>query len=186
MPVTQVSIANSALIKVGADTISSITQSDRRATLIYNLWDHVRDEVLSAHPWNFSIKRASLAPTATVPEFEYDFSYDIPNDCLRILDEESPDTEFVIEGSNILSSEATLNIRYIFRNVDESSWSPTFAEAMAWRLARELAASLTQSTALMQICDQQFEATLAKARSVDGAEGVNRELVIDDWTLSRR
>lgn len=186
MPVTQVSIANSALIKVGADTISSITEDVKRARLVRALWDQIRDEVMAAHPWNFAIKRVTLVPTSTTPEFEYDFEFDKPNDCLRILDEEYSDTDYVVEGTKILSSEPSLNFRYVYRNTDESSWSPGFGESMAWRLAREMAYPLAQSTQLLQLCDSQYRASLAEARYLDGAEGVNKNLVIDDWTLSRR
>lgn len=190
MPVTQVSICNSALVKVGADLISSISQDTRSANLLNALWDQVRDSVLRAHPWNFAIKRATLAPTANTPEFEYTYEFDVPSDCLRVLDiysEVSPGSiEFVVENSKILCEEEEIDVTYIYRNENMESWDSCFAEAMAWRLAREIAYGLTQSAALVTVCEEGYRRSLAEARSMDGTEGTIKSLGADEWLLSRR
>ena len=186
MAVTTVSICNSALVKVGSDTISSLTQETKSARILNAIYEYVRDVVLRAHPWNFATKRAALTPTANVPTYEYAYEYDIPNDCLRVLDEEYDDTDWVVEGAKILSNSSTLNIRYIYQNTDPSSYDSMFAEALSWRLAREVGYGLSQSTALMEMCDKQYRAVLAEARSMDAAEGTMKGLVVNDWTNARR
>lgn len=189
MSVSKLSVCNSALVKVGADRISSITQDVKRATLLNAVYDEVRDAVLRAHPWNFAVVRASLTPTSTTPEFGYDFQYDEPNDCLRLLNvyvDDSDDIDWVSEQRKILTDESAIDVKYIFRQDDESEWDACFAEAMAWRLAKEVAYNLTQSVTLAQMCEKEYGMVLAEARSMDGSEGVPPPVEIDTWTLARK
>lgn len=190
MPVTQIAICNSALAKVGQGPIQSIDQNTRAAQIIKSIFSLIQDEVMAEHRWNFALKRASLSPTASTPEFEYDYEYDIPSDCLRVLELETDvtqiDNDWVVEGKKILSNDATIKVLYIYRNVDYNSWSPGFAEVMAWRLAQEIAYALTQSNDREKSCSDNYAKALARARSTDGAEGVLRGLIADEWTTSRR
>jgi hypothetical protein len=186
MAVSKTSICNSALVKVGAERISSITQDTKRAIILNAIYDQVRDSVLRAHRWNFAIKRVALAPTAAVPAFGYNFEYDLPNDCLRLLDTDPDDIDFVIEERKIRTDEPTLDVLYIFQNIDESSWDSCFAEAMAWRLASEISYNLTQSSTVAAFCDKKYKEVLAEARSMDGAEGPLKGIEADTWTGSRR
>lgn len=187
MAISQVSIANSALVKVGADRISSLSEDTRAAILINAIFEQIRDQVLRDHPWNFAMTRAALAPNATEPAFEYDYTYDLPNDCLRVY-RTFPDTiDYVVEGRTILTDEAeTLYVQYIYRHEDPSAWSADFAEAFAWKLASEVAYPLTQSLALAGTCREEYKRVLAEARSIDGSEGILRGLQADVWTDARR
>lgn len=186
MAVTQTKICNLALIRVGAERISSISQDTKSAILLNAIYEQCRDDVLRAHPWNFAIKRDELAPTGSEPAYEYDYEYDLPNDCLRVLTPDSNDIDYVIEDSKILTDESTLNISYIYRNENESSWDSNFASALAWKLASEVAYALTQSLKLKESCEKSYEKALREARTMDGAEGVLKGLEAVDWTNARR
>lgn len=186
MSVSKVSICNSALIKVGAERISSITQDTKSARILNALWDQVRDSVLRAHKWNFATKRVTLSPTSDSPDFGYDYVYDQPNDCLRVLNTFPDSIDFVVEGRKILTDEETLDVLYICRHESEADWDSCFAEAMAWRLASEIAYNLTESNTLAVNCDKKYREVLAEARSMDGTEGTTEAIVSDDWTMARR
>ena len=61
MAVTDVSIVNMALLKLGADTITALTDTTSKEAVTANaLWEQVRDYVLTAHEWKCAIKRADL------------------------------------------------------------------------------------------------------------------------------
>jgi len=194
MAVDQISICNSALVKVGAERISSINQDTKSAKILKAVYEQVRDAVIAAHPWNFAIKRAVLYPTATTPDFEFDYQYDVPLDCLHVLsvyDESDAfggdeSIDYVVEDRKILTDESTLNVRYVYRATDESLWSAYFAEAFAWRLAQEVAYNLTQSMSVATACEQKYRKELAEARSRDGAEGILKGIVADKWTGARK
>lgn len=187
MSVTLVGIANSALIKVGADRISSLTQDTKSAIVLNAIFDFIRDEVLRAHPWNFAIKRATISPTATTPPFEYTYEYDLPSDCLRVLNVYPESIPWSMEGNRkILSNEPTLDVIYVFRATDPTQWDSSFGEVMALRLAAEVAYNLTQSLALADTLMKLYRAAIAEARSYDGTEGTLIKFVADDWTNQRR
>jgi hypothetical protein len=183
-------IYNSALAKVGCSPVSAVDDGSREATLITSIYEQKRDEVMAAHPWHGCVKRAVWSPDSVTPEFEYSYRYPLPTDCLRVLsdqeDEEFMDADWVVEGRYLLTNYETINVRYIWRNTDVSSWSPQHAETLAWRIAQEIAYALTQSSDREQKCADNFRKALAEARSANGAEGTPKALVVDYWTRARR
>jgi hypothetical protein len=60
MATTQVDICNLALRRLGANTITSISESTKMAEHCNAFWDYVLDEVLEAIPWNFTKKTRTL------------------------------------------------------------------------------------------------------------------------------
>ncbi len=186
MAVSQLSICNSALVKVGAARISSISQDTKSAKLLNAIYEQVRDSVLRAHPWSFATKRATLAPTAVVPEWGFDFEYDLPNDYLGFMRTHPSDIDYVIEDDKIRTNESELNVLYTYQNVDESSYDAAFAEAFAWKLAAEIAYNLTQSVTLADACEKKYRSELAQARYANGVEDPTPSLEADDWTNARR
>lgn len=184
--ITSVTICNSALLKLGADKISSLSETTRAATVCNALYAYLRDEVMSSSPWKFAIKRAIFTPTGTTPDFGWDNEYDIPSDCLRLLTADDSHIEWVQEGEKILSNETTLNMTYIFQNTDESSWSPLFAESLAWRLCMELSLALTQSTTMRDLAEKSYQKSLDQARSVNAVIGMQPVLIADVWSDARK
>lgn len=186
-PVTNaVTICNSALLKLGADIISSLSQTTRAAIICNTLYAYIRDEVMGESPWRFATTRTVLSPNATVPPYQFDFSYDIPSDCLRLLTPEDDSIIWVVENGQILSNEPTLNMKYIFRNTDESSWDARFCEMLAWRLCMELALSLTQSIPMKQEAEKSYKDCLAQARAMNAVIGTLPPLEADIWTQARK
>ncbi len=186
MAVTEVSIANSALVKVGSSLISDLAEDSREAQLINAIFEQERDATLRDGSWNFATKRVTLAPTATAPTYGYDFAYDLPSDCLKVLPPDLQHLDYVIENSQILCDVDSLDIAYIYRNTNVTAWDASFAEAFAWRIARSISYALTQSTQVFATCDAGYTKALSQARFSDGSEGVPRRLTVDAWTSRRR
>jgi hypothetical protein len=124
MASSPVQICNAALLKLGAERINSLSESNKRARLFNERYNSIRKEVLRAHPWNFAIRRASLARLPESPAYEYDFQYQLPNDCLRVLeteaDKDNPSgdilgnsvTKFKIEGRRLLTNATSITNGY--------------------------------------------------------------------------
>ena len=182
----QITICNSALLKVGADVIASITDTKRAAVVCNTLYALIRDEVLRASPWRFAIERVSIVPNATVPAFDYLYQYDIPNDCLRPLKTFPDSIDWIVEGNQILTNCTCLDLIYIYQNTDESSWDNNFCEAFAYRLAMELALSLTKNIPLKQEMEKSYNASIAQARSMNAVTGKIPPLEADIWSSARR
>jgi len=57
---SQVGICNLALRRLGAETISSISESTKNAEHCNTFWDYILDEVLSDYQWSFTKKVVAL------------------------------------------------------------------------------------------------------------------------------
>lgn len=91
---TDLEIANQALLRVGAESITSgewNTPSNERSRAVKNSWPFVRREVLRAHPWNSVTTRSKVRSTydietQLVPVWDYARAYPLPANCLRVLE----------------------------------------------------------------------------------------------------
>lgn len=182
---TKIDICNSALIKIGQSRISSITEDTKAAIFCNQQYATLRDEVLYSHPWNFAVRRVELGLLATAPAFEFDNQFQLPSNCLRVLETDDTDMIYVIEGRNLLTNWDTVKIKYIERITDESQFNPAFAEALALRMAWDLAYPLVESVSLQDRMAAAYEAFLAQARSFDAQEGTPEEMNSDTWLNAR-
>jgi len=186
MATTAVEICNSALTKIGAERITSLEDDSPRAVLCNERYALLRDQVLRAHPWNFAIKRAALPQLATTPVFEWAYEYQLPTDCLKVLNTEEH-SRFKVEGRKILSNEgAPLNIRYIYKNENVGDYDPVFVEALSCRIAVDLCYSITNSTTMAESMLAAYRAQLSEARSMDAQEGSPEDWIVDEWLNAHR
>ena len=186
MATTAVSICNSALVKVGAERITSLDESTPGAIACNEQFTKIRDEVLRAHPWNCVIARVELASVADYedPMGEWTAQFSLPSDCLRVL-RTKDDVDYKIEGRYLLSNDSECSIQYIKRETDYSKYDPMLLECLSLRLAVELAYLITQSKSVAELLMIQYKALLSEARSADGQEGTADDAVVTDWTESR-
>jgi hypothetical protein len=195
---SSVDIANRALTKLGQSRITALDQDTNNARVINAVYDTLRDAELRAHVWSFAITRASLAVLADAPLYQYSYQYQLPSDCLRLLEIEhfSPsnlndyitrdDTNYKIEGNKILTNaNAPLNIRYVKREEDTQQYSSDFVEAFACRLATECAETLTNSTSKRQLAWQEYKDAISIARRTNSLELPSQAIYDDSWMLSR-
>jgi hypothetical protein len=181
-----VGICNRALEKLGGGYIAALSEASKEARALNRAYDYVRDAVLRAHPWNFAIRRASLAPLADAPAWGFAVQYQLPADCLKVIDVDTA-TRYEIEGRKVLSDQAgSIDIRYVARVTDPNEFDALFAEALAAALAMELAEDLTQSNTKRQLAAQDYANALREARRADGQEGAPLPLADGAWLDSRR
>ena len=95
---SETSICNSALTRIGAARITSLTDDSKQARACTASYALMRDEVLRSHPWNSAISRASVASLADAPAFGYDNQFQLPADCLRMLEVYDSRLPWVVEG----------------------------------------------------------------------------------------
>lgn len=185
MAITEISVCNSALIKIGAARISAFSDDSKEARLCNEQFEKVRDAALKAHPWNFAIKRAELNKLTTTPAFGFTNEFQLPVDYLKSLEIESFDIPFKIEGRKLLTDSAEIKMRYISKVTDTSLWDVEFAEYLAHKLAAELAYPLIQSVSLARDMHALADKVLRDSRSSDAQEGTPDDLIQDVWLDSR-
>lgn len=186
---TGVSICSNALLMLGAQTINSFSDQVNldRAKLCANLYPSNRDKLLRAHPWNCCIKRIILAPDADAPPFGFEHAFELPADCLRVLEvgAAGQQIDYLVEGRSIQANTTVLELRYVFRNEVESTWDSQLVDLMTMSMAAVLAYPVTQSTAERASREEEFRQALKVAKSVDGQEDPPQTLG-DERLLSAR
>lgn len=203
-------ISNLALTRIGHSQISNLDENSKGADLCTLHYPICRDAVLRAHPWNFAIRRATLAQSATTPNHEFTYYHVLPSDCLKVIRTNWEadgltstaiysypdsfniwDSEYRIEsvsgvGKCIATHESVVKIEYIAQITDTSLFDPLFVDLLAQRMAAELAPAFTDTQSMSKAMWDIYQAKLAEARTTDAQEGTPRETVdVSPWIAAR-
>jgi hypothetical protein len=179
-------IANRALSKLGEKRVSNIDTVDKKsANVIRFMWDSVRDAMLQAYPWNFSVKRKQIGADGSTPAWGWSKQYSLPSDFLSLLSiKDKPD--YTIEGGYIMTnSTSPIYIKYISRITNTGQFDALFTEAFAAQLAVEACEELTQSNTKKQILIQERDRIIEKAYASDAIQNPSVDLETDEWLLER-
>ena len=187
---SKVSISNLALTILGADRITSLEDNAENAKRLTAIFDDALKDVLRAHPWNFALARATLAQLATTPLFEYDYEFQLPGDCLRVLsvnDGTNIITDFKVEGRKLLCDDTTIKIKYIANITDPNQYTSQFIYVLASRLAAEIAYAVTNNKATAEQMFELYLSRLQTAKETDAQESSSVEVLDEDlWTIDKR
>ena len=188
MALTKTDVANAALIKLGSQKlIAALTDETPTASVLNSAIERCKLAVLRLHPWNFAIKRATLAASSTEPEFGYSYQLPLPSDFVRIAGiVDGPSEDYRIEGRMLLCDSDEVQLRYVYDIGDDfSSCDPLFMEALACYLAHDVCYAVTQSVEMKDRVMQDLRGLLAKARFVDACDEPLPVLGATDWLESR-
>lgn len=194
-----VQIANRALSKIGAARIISLTDDNKQARAVNSCIYDIIDDELRAHRWQFSLKRTSVAALSDAPAYGYQYQYAMPPDFLRIdmVNDEYPSAvmdnyigaeylDWILEGGVILTNFASpLKIRYVASMQDPTAWDSNFREAIASRIAMEIAEELTQSNEKKQFAQVDYRRALSQAIRTGAIERPPVMPPDDQWVVSR-
>lgn len=194
-----IQVANRALTKLGSARITSIDDDVKAARSVKSCFEDLRDDELRSHRWSFALTRTSLAALSTAPAFGYEYQYQLPSDFLRLdmVNDQFPSVvmdnyigaealDYVLEGNKILTDfEAPLNVRYIAQITDPNQWDINFREALACRIAAELAEDLTQSNPKRQLAWDEYKMAINKAIRTNAIERLPVQPPDDSWVVGR-
>ena len=206
---SETEICNLALTRLGHQQITDISTDITKGGDLCRLhYGRTRDALLRMHPWNFAIKRASLASYSTAPSFEYLYAFLLPVDCLKVIRTSWEATGYssldsavnvfwsemtvpyrieAHEGKKaLLCNEATASIEYIAKITDTSLFDANFTDVLAQRLAAELAMPLTDNQSFTKTAWDMYSMKLNDARTQDAQEGSARDIIDDSYWLTAR
>jgi len=178
---TKTEIANIALAKFREGRITTIeSTTDPVAVVMNDQYDHALELLLEEHRWNFAGKRVTLTQLSDDPPFGWDHQYALPSDCIRLKDVNGEDVEassklFTLEGRNLLTNDDTVTITYVAKIIDTNFYSPSFVEALTFKLASITCGRLTGDTDLAIMLDKQYNYALSKAIHNDTKAAGSRE-----------
>jgi hypothetical protein len=190
MASSETEICNLALTRIGHRQITSLSENEKAANLCTLHYPRTRDALLRAHPWNFAIRYAELSQLTTTPAFEFQYAYQLPVACLKVIRTRSEqlgyDYPYRVVGREVWANTETMAIEYVARIEDVSQYDELFVDLLAQRLAAELAFPITDNRALTETAWQVYQTKLVEARLMDAQEGTPREIVsLDPWLAAR-
>lgn len=200
---SEIDVWNTALGRLGGNQFNrenTVNGDSAQATLCRTFYPHVLDMCLSSSMWGFARKTVHLAMVdgnePTNPAYPYRFA--LPSDCVRPVrllgngvmtgdfwqsaDETWP---FEIVGNNIMTDTETATLVYISRVTDVASWPATFADAVAWALASELATALINDPNRQQMYGDRAKSSLDQAAAVEN-NSQNKRRIPSAWLMSRQ
>lgn len=199
MAASNVAIANLALTKLGDLRILNLTDNTKPAREVNAVFDMTRDYLQRRFSWRYCIKRANLAADSGTPLWDWSYQYQIPTDCLRILQVgqyyPTPDLsdlistggqEYVLEGKYILSNQAgPLKLRYLSRVTDPVQFDTAFDMAFSAYLAYLVAEPLTASAEQKQMAYNDYRNAIKDAVIANAIENPPESLADQTWILAR-
>ncbi len=156
MPALDVSICSNALLLLGAGTISSFADGTDKATVAGNLYPSVRDALLVAYPWRFTMRKVQLARLTAPPANEWRYAYTVPPESMllrAVFDSPaigaSPLLEYEVFSGQILANPASLWADFQ-ANPGEAAFPPYFTLLLQYALAADFAHSIVESDSKAQ------------------------------------
>lgn len=192
MALNKTLICNMAIIPLGCTRIHDIDDDDTEHAVLCRLYyDEIVDEILRAHEWNRAIWYQSLAELSEDDDDyllddyeEYNYQYSLPTDpyCLRPLEiPEHRGVDYEIVGRYLLCNLETVVLKYIKRITDPAQFDPLLAKAISYRLAADLALTITNLKTSRDDLLKMFEWQLNRAKTIDGIE--SEEPQVEEYAL---
>lgn len=173
---TAITLCSKALVKLGAKSITSFDEETTESEVAGQLYDTILQDLLSAYPWRFALQQISLGRLATSPMTDYQYAYQLPNNCLRILsagqNAKSGGLKYRVVGTQLYTNAPEVVLTYI-EKPDESTFPPFFVKALVAELAAEFCLPLTESTTRTDYMRKMASEELTKARLTDSQQATN-------------
>ncbi len=171
---SKIEIINRALLKLGEPPVSSLNDAafGRSYDIIYN---DVKDLLLSSYPWRFAVE---IKPLPKLEEkYNGKFMYRLPQDCLLLLQVFGTENIMLNDETvgyagrnyeltnNCVVTEADGGVRAEYVRIvdDDGRFPPLFREAVAAKVAAELAMRLKHSLTLKQAMESEFLSLIKQA-----------------------
>ncbi len=183
---TDVSICSKALVKIGASPIESFSEPRVEAEVAGELYPTVRDALLVAYPWSFTVSQAELVRDDAAAPTDFRHAFLLPEDLLRSISAGTGGRGrgllFRIRGNRLVTDASEVTLTYQ-RRVPEADFPPFFVNALIARLAAEFALPLTEAAARSDALQRLATAEFRLARLIDSQQAT--PLRVEDFTLIR-
>lgn len=206
MVTSETEIAKMALIHLGVETISALSDSNKRAKILNDIFNNTRDEVLSDAYWGFARQRVSIVKDVTAPAFGFSAKFQKPADLLNVfwLDDQDPDSSstsnryhpdsyqdhdtipYREEGGYLLANADTIYMIYTKRLTDVTLFSAKFVTAFSLLLASRACYSLTQDKKLKDNLYAEYKMLVGEAGSLNAQGETPEDVIADAFSSPRR
>ncbi|PWR24982.1 hypothetical protein [Zavarzinia aquatilis] len=201
MALTDIDIANAALVKLGNPHLTAWEEASKAGRLIRGAYARCRNAELQRARWCFSLGRAMLPALAEAPAFGFARAFRLPIDYLSLVQIGLDDVGYLavgpeyrqgdpatwsIEGRDLLTDlPAPLPLRYIRRIEDPTLFHPLFDEVLAIAIALEICEALTSSTDKRESLHQDYKLARRDAARIDAIQKHPAYPPDGPWLMSR-
>ncbi len=147
LPTTKLDICNLSLDRIGEKVITQAqltANTDVRAQACNRHYEQSRDSLQKTNWWRFARDRSVLTEDTDFEGFEWDNSFDLPDDYLRFrsifeeTDSTSRTRRHAIEGDQILTNLSAVSLLYIKQVTDVTKFDPLYIEILVLQLALKM------------------------------------------------
>ena len=192
-----------ALSLLGTIQITAFTDPSTEAQQCNFWYPFLRDAVLEDRAWTFATQRSLLVATPPLTgqlPVGWGQCFAKPLNSLNIIQCYRPSTTAQIQGypqqqfdgrylqidwellqNQIFTNNSTTWCKYIVSVIDTTQFSSNFVQALAARIAQELAMPITNNRNILNDMEKLYQAKLMAASSKDGMQGTTQ--VIQGRTL---
>ena len=177
---TDIDICNQALGWLGAKRIAAFDDASNEAQLCSDNFVPLRDAVLEDRAWTFADSSIVLDNAVPGGWDNGDFLYALPPDVLRVyrvfrrvdLTQPTQLEGWRREGSNVAARyQAKIYIKATIQIEDVEEFTAAFTQALAARLAADLAMPITRSRKMQEDMWKLYEKKLIMAAATDAGQG---------------
>jgi hypothetical protein len=178
-------IINVALVQLGIRPAVNRQEQTRAMQFANARYEGVRDFVVTAGNWNSATKRAALDKLSSTPSWGFDNEYQLPADFVRFVRQEDLSQDFRLEGRKLLSNWDEANIIYIYRITEVAQMDELLKNAIATRLAFEIALAVKADARQVQLLGRMYEDQVSLANLVDADQAPTDVHQGTEWVDSR-
>lgn len=183
MPASRLSISNTALAEIGADSIASLDEESVAARECNRVFDQVVSDLLERDQWGFADRRAAAVALTNDRPAEWVYAYQKPADAAKVL-RVLPPTEasypewgvyawplyealgpipFIEVGGTIYTNQEYAILETSSSSVEVTAYSPLFRRAVELELAARIAFPIKRDRQLRGDLIQLAELALSRA-----------------------
>ncbi len=185
---SKVQIINRALIALGQTiVINDIEEDTTPAQLGKELWETCVEYILTVHPWACAQKRWTIAADATAPLWGFSYAYTKPADCVAVFEMEGQEEyDWKVESGKIVTNHGAPIFISGNRNVTApGDFDASMVEALAYKLAMEMAVPLTNSKTLRDQMEDGLKDRTVNTRTLNSRQRTAQTVSVATWTGAR-
>lgn len=180
MPTSQtvLSVYNLTLDLVQETPALSLIETRPEVKWLNRNFDHTRQMMLRANPWNFACELFELNAAADVPAYQWRYFYDLPNGWLRVLpptyngERNGVPLNHVVKSNRLLMNDTSpRRVELVMDQPEPGTWDALFLEAFRCTLAAQMAHRFSGKAKYLELARGMAREAMDKAEEINAFEG---------------
>ena len=190
MPVTSLSICQSALTRIGATPIASFTEGSAEAIVAESNYSTVKRAVIAMYPWRCSMETRQLVQRQETPYQPWLYAWQKPADAIKLWAVRSAvdgeDVDFEQQGDKLLTVEPAPLVADFGFEPGEAKLEPHVVEMIVLRLASLFAIGVADRASMSATLQDEADFYFRFAKTADAQGRTTPRIRLGRYTRVRR